>query len=576
LRTYIHHQLSAFLSAWHALSKRLRKSSMVKRFLIVIGVMSILVWVTYVGLGHPSLGTDDAHIFFVYGKNISAGEGVVYNPGGERVEGFSSPLWTLIVTGCFALSNNPEVWLLLVSVLMVSGAIAVVWRFVDNSDKFTLRGLLFLAWTFSSPSYVIWVSLTLMDTAVWSSLILVGSIVALSANSPRRLALVVSLILLTRPEGMLWALVLISVSALKIAIRRGIGSAWRASRLPLASYGIVLGSMLFVRMMYFGYPLPNTYYAKMSPDILWNLKEGARYLATFVFFNWHILIIGLWPPIAGVLLNLPWVVRSSKKLSVDGINETRLSYVAVSLIGIAVLFTPVVVGGDHFDLSRFYQTLWPLFIIFTLSMVKTFSVQISSGARYMLVSLAILAFLVVPKVNWLNQQYGEYIRHEFTHAENGEIVGATLNAMFDDDFPSVGVILAGGIGLEYNGNVIDVMGLNNLEMAHTPGDRQGKKNHAAFNPDVFLSQLPDLFNPMTGAKGTLYENSLEEHCLRNEWLKGILDDDKFLSLYQPAIISDGELHILAYFERSFLVRMDQQSDEVELLTYPECVIVRDG
>jgi len=98
-----------------------------------------------------------------------------------------------------------------------------------------------------------------------------------------------------------------------------------------------------------------------------------------------------------------------------------------------------------------------------------------------------------------------------------EIVGATLNAMFDDDFPSVGVILAGGVGLKYNGNVIDVMGLNNLEMAHTPGDRDGKKNHAAFNPDVFLSQLPDLFNPMTGARGSLYENSLEEHCLRNEW-----------------------------------------------------------
>ncbi|MBD3371304.1 MAG: hypothetical protein GF403_01155 [Candidatus Coatesbacteria bacterium] len=41
---------------------------------------------------------DDTYIFLRYADNWLSGHGPVYNPG-ERVEGYTSPLWLLLLTG---------------------------------------------------------------------------------------------------------------------------------------------------------------------------------------------------------------------------------------------------------------------------------------------------------------------------------------------------------------------------------------------------------------------------------------------------------------------------------------------
>src|SRR3954451_10285533 len=38
---------------------------------------------------------DDAMISMRYAKNLANGYGLVWNPGGERVEGYTNPLWVL-------------------------------------------------------------------------------------------------------------------------------------------------------------------------------------------------------------------------------------------------------------------------------------------------------------------------------------------------------------------------------------------------------------------------------------------------------------------------------------------------
>lgn len=41
---------------------------------------------------------DDAMISMRYAKNLAHGLGLVWNPGGERVEGFTNPLWVLYMS----------------------------------------------------------------------------------------------------------------------------------------------------------------------------------------------------------------------------------------------------------------------------------------------------------------------------------------------------------------------------------------------------------------------------------------------------------------------------------------------
>src|SRR5262245_45337613 len=157
------------------------------RYLIVFCLIWAMVGAAFIHLQRPALGIDDALIFLVYGKHVAAGMGAVYTPGGEHVEGFSSPLWLLIVAGACALTAKPEVWLLIVSVLVVAGGLTALWCLIDETDRVSLRGLLLIAWALSSPGFVIWTSLTLMDSALWSSMLMLGAAVALQDRKSTRL-----------------------------------------------------------------------------------------------------------------------------------------------------------------------------------------------------------------------------------------------------------------------------------------------------------------------------------------------------------------------------------------------------
>src|SRR5262249_24858575 len=73
---------------------------------------SFLAWRV---LGSPQHGIDDANITFVYAANLAQGRGYTYGVGGERVEGSTSPLWTLVCALAFATTDSPESVLLAAS-----------------------------------------------------------------------------------------------------------------------------------------------------------------------------------------------------------------------------------------------------------------------------------------------------------------------------------------------------------------------------------------------------------------------------------------------------------------------------
>jgi hypothetical protein len=138
-----------------------------------------------------------------------------------------------------------------------------------------------------------------------------------------------------------------------------------------------------------------------------------------------------------------------------------------------------------------------------------------------------------------------------------------MNALFNDDAPTVGVIRAGAIAGTYEGEVIDLMGLNNSAMAHAKGDRQGLKNHAAFNAEVFFSQQPELLLPMDLSQADMASDLQETLAWDNAVLKGLLTDPRFTDRYKLATVSDGKINILAFMDGSVQDQLSAQGLEVK-------------
>jgi hypothetical protein len=162
---------------------------------------------------------------------------------------------------------------------------------------------------------------------------------------------------------------------------------------------------------------------------------------------------------------------------------------------------PIVEGGDHFGFWRMYQPIAPLVAIQACLTIAAVSV---TPPRVTLVAAAALVALMVPWRYWPILDQLEYAsrfapggswntpRVEIAIAQDMREIGNAFNQAFPSDPPSVGVIVAGGFALQYRGATIDLMGLNNVAMAHATGPRYGMRNHAAFDPDVFFKLSPDI------------------------------------------------------------------------------------
>jgi len=74
-------------------------------------------------------------------------------------------------------------------------------------------------------------------------------------------------------------------------------------------------------------------------------------------------------------------------------------------------------------------------------------------------------------------------------------VGANRDYVSDRFFvgeekPSVAIAAAGGFGFTYVGRIVDLVGLNNVQMAHALKNKIGVRDHASFDPETFFRLKP--------------------------------------------------------------------------------------
>jgi hypothetical protein len=283
---------------------------------------------------------DDAYISFRYARNLAAGHGLVFNPGFERVEGYTNFLWVLILAGVARLGGTPPEAaanpLLLASTVGLWALVAgYAWgsRRLDEPAWPAVVPPLLLA---ATRSVAVW-STGGLETRLFELLVVGATLRLLSEVSSaerthRRLPLAAVLYALaawTRPDGLLLASTALGVAALCLAARRALTPGWVAAQLA-GFVPLVLGHLLW-RHAYYDTWLPNTYYAKVGGATWWSM--GGAYLASAAleYSAW------LW---------VPFLVLGVQR-------HARLRSLHVPLVFAAIVLPHALyvasVGGDHFE-----------------------------------------------------------------------------------------------------------------------------------------------------------------------------------------------------------------------------------
>jgi arabinofuranosyltransferase len=516
--------------------------------------------------GWPTAGVDDADIFLVYAKNFSAGHGFVYNVGGERVEGFTSLLWVLICSAVSWVTSKPEPILLGLSAGMLAASawigITLIHRqFAQHNRRASMAlELGFVATLLATPTYLLWMTLPLMDAGLWALLLMACTRATIlfvekpSARSKSTLSLVFVAAVLTRPEAMAWVPIFLGLAVLSSIPARGFLAAVRSITVPaIASLAAVAGLTAF-RILYFGYPFPNTYYAKVSPSLAYNVEVGASYLRGYLDSSAVVAMAAVMVALGAALSAVKLFLERSDRPDLSSV--TTLVVCCAALAGLGL---PLLTGGDNFNSFRFYQPVFPLLVLGMMFVVVhgVFVVLKASTTSGWPLGWAIFVAVALPSaalstnaVGWRDIGLpGRSLQHEFHGAMVGRLRGLSMTGLFSDFpvYPRVGVITAGGFKLGYPGEVIDLMGLNNTRMGHSAGDRKGTKNHAAFNRNVFFELKPDL---------------VVSDCQRP--LIGFTDlaqSLKFNRSYPCAVVRrpGSNLSAEAFWEKGFLNRLREDS-----------------
>jgi hypothetical protein len=232
---------------------------------------------------------EDAGISFAYARNFIRGHGLVPYIGGERVEGFSNPLWTLLVALFYAIGIDGWISAKVLGAVLGIATLPLVWLLARRAlgDSTTARGAALVgpALLAASPQFVVW-NTSGLENSLFCFLLAAGlyrlSTEAQAAEQRPLSALLFFLLATTRPEGAMYGVVA-WVAVLVVAIR---DRRWKRLLVWSLLFAVPVALAEAARIAYFAWPLPNTYYAKLGiGDRFQPWKwtgRGWRYLRDYV------------------------------------------------------------------------------------------------------------------------------------------------------------------------------------------------------------------------------------------------------------------------------------------------------
>ena len=232
---------------------------------------------------------EDAGISVVFAQYIASGEGIVYYPDGERVEGYSNSLWTFLVAALIRAGISPldipRPMGIFFTALGLFFAGLLAWRCLDGPSRWL--GLLLPPVIGEAGTVVIWAVAGLENGLYAATLMAALVFFAHERNDGKHFPVsgfLFFLVAITRPEGMVFGgMAGLYVLATEIAPSRKIT---RNQIIFALSFLVPLGLFELWRLLYFAWPLPIPFYGKVTDrnwaEILDFKSRGWKYLLGYL------------------------------------------------------------------------------------------------------------------------------------------------------------------------------------------------------------------------------------------------------------------------------------------------------
>ena len=332
-----------------------------QRRLVHVALVSVFTWIF---LANAWLG-DDAYITFRVVWNFVHGYGPVFNPG-ERVQAYTHPLWMLVMTVAHFVTRD---FFFTAQVVSYAFVLAALLRIARRAESAAAATVLFV-WVLSSKAFVDYASSGLEYPLSYCLLAYFFTRWFAVAERPLegrdllRFGAIAGLAFVNRIDSVLLYAVPLAWLVLQM-LRTN-----RSRLVPLlAGFALPAGAWLLFATIYYGFPLPNTYYAKVATGIPSSLlyRQGLAYL-----FN--------------SLAHDPVTLISIGFAAALAVRAGAAARAAVASALLYVLYT-VSVGGDFMS-GRFFAMPFLVAVITSLRLLEGLTYQPVAIGALVLYNLA--------------------------------------------------------------------------------------------------------------------------------------------------------------------------------------------
>ena len=481
---------------------------------------------------------DDTFISMRYAKNLVEGNGLVFNLN-EKTEGYTSFLWVIILGAALKTGIDLELFSIIAS--QIFGAIAIIITMLlaslilkniykngpsaNQSYVYRFIPLIILPLYVFNAAYVYWAASGMEETLFMSLVLLCLYFLVRNINTGKfgpGFIIFGVLACLTRPEGIF---LVSSMLAMKFIVMRK--QAIPTVGKTLVYEAITLGSILFLfiacRYSYYGYLLPNTFYAK-SGFTFFHLKRGWEYFYAFLTGN---LLFGL-------LFFIPFVLSLLRK--------DRILFILISF-SLFFCFLITIIGGDVLPLHRLFFPVLPL--IYLSLVISASTILHLNHNRYIKQTILLLLIALICFFSYQGEMRTAMEKRSY---ETGLVFKMKAYASWMKEkqtelgrTPVAALSTIGAFSFYSDADVIDLAGLTDSYTAHNKKETDGIndslpvlwKEHT-YNAGYVLKKNPDYIIFPAGAKPTAFPECalfVQPEFIQNYYIQLIYSEE--LNEYLP-------------------------------------------